>query len=320
LAQAAQVGLVLRRGLESFCLTPADTMTDGADEPEAWIPNGIIAMNAPKPKPVVDHRWRAPRKDAELPKDPRERTWRAVSEQCLNARMPGYTGFIPSKKAEDIYGYGGASMGRNAVAEQSHRARQRQEASQLLASMPAQDNATLRFEGEPPAEMPAEHPLGKSRAEMGGGHWVPTIPGYGGYIPGKHAENIVGGGVIDTCKMAGNTIAKRSMPAQPRPAATMENSQVRQYYHARNVGDGLNMEVSPSQAQLAADLREHCSKQIPGYAGFVPRIHGESIYGATTRNANLIAADLCEDKIINPEAHQRSCCAPVAPELRKLRF
>ncbi len=29
----------------------------------------------------------------------------------------------------------------------------------------------------------------------------------------------------------------------------------------------------------------------------MPRIHGESIYGATARGANLIAADLCEDEI-----------------------
>merc|ERR1719188_1827685 len=291
-------------GRERLPHTPG-TMQEA--EPEPWVPVGVLAMNMPKPKPEVDLRWRPGRRAESLPREPTERTRRVVNEQCMNARTPGYTGFIPSQKAEDLYGMSGRKLGRTAGSEQSRRAAQRSEASLLLETayethqQAASANATMRsLEGAGAPAMPNEHPLGWSRAEMGRGHWVPTIPGYSGYIPGKFAENIVGGGVIDTCRMAGQAIAKRDAPLDPRPMATMEGSHVKEYYHARNAGEGLNLNPAPAHMQLAADLRDHCSKQIPGYMGHVPRIHGESIYGGTRRAANLIAAEMCEDRVFNP--------------------
>lgn len=62
---------------------------------------------------------------------------------------------------------------------------------------------------------PEPHPLGKAKAGIVRHYWVPTIPGYSGYIPGKHAENIHGGGIIHTCQMAGRAIAERTPPPEP---------------------------------------------------------------------------------------------------------
>lgn len=154
------------------------------------------------------------------------------------------------------------------------------------------------------------------------GHWVPTIPGYAGHIPGKHSENVCGGGIMHTCKMAGRAIAERSALPDPPSRLTLEDvaprSRLTEHYHARKLAEGA--EPSYEKMQLAMSMREHCERQIPGYTGHVPRVFGESVCGATSRNANLLAAELSEDKIFNPENHHNVCNAPQAPPARKLRF
>lgn len=87
-----------------------------------------------------------------------------------------------------------------------------------------------------------------------------------------------------------------------------------EHFHAENQAE------RPERDGHAAKLREHCSQQIPGYTGHVPRVAGDTIYGATARAANLVAADLIEDRIYNPENHINMVCAPQAPEPRKLRI
>lgn len=287
-------------------------MAHGNHEGGAWRPTGITPLIAPSDRPVEDLRWRPAREPEEPVQDQRERSRRAIAEQCLNSRMPGYTGFIPSARAEDVYGRTQAAVGRTAVEERVRRHSSR-------AAPPTPEQPCLRnIVSGPPA--PEDHPLGKSRANMVRNHWVPTIPGYGGYVPGKHAENICGGGIIHTCKMAGRAIAERAGQAlpEPLPPVTMKDelsrSRIMEFYHGQNLAVG-----GTEKDKLAHDIREHCAKQIPGYMGFVPRIKGDSIFGATARQANLVAADLCEDRIYNPEDHARSSCAPQVAPPRRLR-
>lgn len=254
---------------------------------------------------MEDQRWRPAREPELPPQDQRERSSRAMIDQCLSSRMPGYTGFIPSARAEDVYGRTQAAVGRTVVEEQQRRHMQKPPSPAALGTRTSTRPGTGLTQG---AEAPADHPLGKSQACMVRNHWVPTIPGYGGYVPGKHAENICGGGIIHTCKMAGRAIAERTPMSDPLPPVAMED------YHGQNLTDG------PERERLARDIRMHCAKQIPGYMGFVPRIKGESIYGTTARQANLLAADFCEDRIYNPENHGPSCCGPQKPKPLRLRI
>jgi len=242
------------------------------------------------------------------PDDKGERTSRAIEEQCLNSRMPGYTGFLPSARAEDVYGRTQAAAGRASVQEQERRHRQRQgevlrQHSEPPRNSGGQSAAARAVDGRAALEAtiaPDEHPLGRSRAGVTRNHWVPTIPGYGGFIPGKEAENVCGGGMAASCKMAGRAIAERRSHTDDA------------------LGD--DRAFTPERHRIAAHLRDHCSRQIPGYMGHVPRIHGESIIGGTVRAINLIAADLCEDRAFNPLDHGATCCAPQFPEPRKLRM
>jgi len=293
-------------------------------EQPAWCPSGVQPLGAPIDRqPVEDPRWRPSRGPLELPGDQRARTWKAIGDQCRYSRIPGYTGFIPSAKAEDVYGRTQAGVGDRALYEQTRRDRMR--STSAGASQPRLGSAAGRRNIPAPeyAAVGDEHPLGRSQCVVQRNHWIPTIPGYAGYIPAKHAENICGGGVIQTCQMAGRAIAERGGPPEPAPAVTVEDAASRsrlvEHFHARNGGVLDGQQPSLEKLRLANSMREHCDRQIPGYAGHVPRIHGESIYGATARAANLLAADMSEDKIFNPERHARACCAPQAPAGRKLR-
>jgi len=317
-------------------------------EPPKWNPPGITPLNAPKEPPADDHRWRPHRGPPEVPADQEERSWKAITDQCLNARMPGYKGFIPSAKAEDVYGRTQATTGRVAVGEQKRTSEWRQTMTMRGAGMKSggvdrtrsatpgsqgsrrpSDNLSQGSrrpsdnlsQGLVPA-LPDDHPLGRSRADMGHGHWVPTIPGYGGYIPAKHAENICGGGIMHTCKMAGRSIAERNPLNERPPSASLQDetrkNRFREEYQTWNNSDGSV--PRHEQVQLAADVREHCSKQIPGYAGHVPRKHGESIHGTNFAAANRIAADFVDHRIFRPDEHNRLCCNPQVPAPRKVRL
>jgi len=257
-----------------------------------------------------------------------------VTEQCTNAKMPGYTGFVPSVTAEHIYGHTKASVGHTAMMEQTKRRHQRSapgfegladhqasggSGAHNAESLGGSRSATRGLDA---GALSHEHPLGKSQAAMVRNHWVPTIPGYGGHVPGKHAENVCGGGIMHTCKMAGRAIAERNPLPGSHRAVTMQDNMQRSrlvdYHHTRNSSQDAT--VVDERVRLAGGIRDHCSKQIPGYTGHIPRVSGESIYGATARNRNLIAADYCEDHIFHPEDHARRCCEPQAPQPRQLRL
>lgn len=230
----------------------------------------------------------------------------------MNARVPGYTGFIPSSRAEDVCARTQAAVGRSAQAEQMRRREMR-----ALSKGAAEDGVkkrTLGFEG---TSMPDDHPLGRSRSAITRNHWVPTIPGYGGFIPAKEAESCIGGGMTSTCRMAGRAIAERAQmqligeepPAVPASAL----------HHDPDLGRDESG-VTPARERLVYHLRNHCEGKIPGYSGFIPRVHGESMFGANTTAINRLAADYCEDLAYNPSDHGKKCCAPQLPDARKLRM
>jgi len=114
-----------------------------------------------------------------------------------------------------------------------------------------------------------------SRSHIVRNHWVSTVPGYTGHVPGKGPETVVGAGVMGTCAMAGRAIAERNLSQSPLPPEEQQDRLIRQ-------------------------MREHCSGKMPGYTGHVPRVHGESIYGAGVTAAGALAADYCADRVANP--------------------
>lgn len=289
-----------------------------ATEPTKWNPSGVRTLSAPPARRHEGLRWRPARGGVEEIEDKPSRTRRAVAEQCLNARVPGYTGFIPSARAEDVCGKTQATVGRYSLHEQTRR-KEMQEKGLLNSTAPEAGvhGRTTLFSGS--EGFPEDHPLGRSRAKITRNHWVPTIPGYGGFCPAKEAENICGGGMTATTRMAARAISERRAKPEPEPHVTKEHDLPRNrlvdYYHER-----YGEEPGPEHHRRAQHLREYCSGKIPGYQGHMPRSHGESIYGCTPAAASRLAADLCEDRVFNPGAHGPATCSPQFPEARKLRM
>lgn len=282
-------------------------------------PMPVELFNPPKSRPAEDPRWRPARPEGvSCVLDQSERTEKAIVTQCMNARVPGYKGHIPSAKAEAVFGRTEAHKGLAAAEEQARRRQQQQQRQEAQENEPQvrvdaaggawaraargdfQGGATLgSFSIEGPGSgvqerrttdslIPSEHPLGGSRAELVRGHWVPTIPGYAGHKPGHHPEPICGGGVMRSCQMAGRAIAERGVYKAASPP-------------------------EEERARAVAVVREHCASVIPGYSGHVPRIDSEQIYGARARAANLLAAEMYE------EGHPNASFAPppvVKPKLR----
>lgn len=307
-------------------------MVPGMEGPP-WVPPDDHEKLAPNiDRPVEDLRWRPALPLEGPPDDQAARTRKAVMDQCGHARIPGYAGFVPSKGAEQTFGHTAAATGRASMLEQSRRLNGTAPPSADTLG-PGWEAALLRStsrgasgKGSPPGSeggksvarqsasgtpfraqavktLPDEHPLGKSRALLQRNHWVPTIPGYGGHIPGKHSEGICGGGVAATCRMAGRAIAERSsaLPGAATAAAVAQQ------------------DVAVERDRLAANMREHCSSKIPGYTGHIPRVKGESVYGTTFTNAGSVAADLCEDRIFEPEAHAQMYYAPQVGGQQQMR-
>lgn len=274
-----------------------------------WNPPGVdTCMEPPHRRHHEGNRWRPPQPEPEIPQDQFERTKLAVTQQCLNSRVPGYTGFIPSARAEDVCARTQASVGRSARAEQMRR-RETRAPMTARAIMCGDTNVTKRTLGFEGTDMPDDHPLGKSRANITRNHWVPTIPGYGGFIPAKEAESCIGGGMAATCRMASRAIAERRQQLE----------EPQQVDRPPDLGPDENG-VSSERSALVNHLRGHCVGKIPGYTGFIPRRYGDSIFGASAAAVNKMAADLCEDRVFNPIDHGKKCCAPQFPESRRLRM
>lgn len=231
----------------------------------------------------------------------------------MNARMPGYTGFIPSSRAEDVCARTQAAVGRAARDAQLWRRR-----PDFVKAEPPPEVRTpkkvLDFQG---SGFDDDHPLGRSKSSITRNHWVPTIPGYSGFIPAKDAESCIGGGMTKTCRLAGRAIAERKPGGDVIPDAPLV-----QYGGGNCVRAALGDEngVSEERSRLVDHLRGHCGGKIPGYMGFIPRVRGESIFGAKATDINKMAADYCEDRAFNPTDHGKKCCAPQFPEPRKLRM
>lgn len=284
-------------------------MASGTLRPAATQrPPAVVELfDPPRERPGTDQRWRPSRPQADAELSQQQRSEKAVSDQCTNARVPGYKGFIPGAKSESVYGCtecnkGVAAAETEAWRRQQHQQRQRDaERRSQEGSMPwaqatrgeSQAGATIgryTIDGPgsgarelfEPTPGPSEHPLVSSRSRIVRNHWVPTVPGYTGHVPGKGPETVVGAGVMGTCMMAGRAIAERNFGQSPLPPEEQQDRLIRQ-------------------------MREHCSGKMPGYAGHMPRVHGESIFGARATAAGVLAADYCTNRVANPPPDGNIC-------------
>lgn len=240
-----------------------------------WQPNGIAPLRAPLTERLVhDHRWRPHRPTEAAETDRTARALKAIADQRLYKRMHGYTGFAPRVEPKD-----------RAVA---------------IATPPAAAAATLPAATAASAAAP-------SACEADGGIFSATMsPAAACAAVATAAEGV--GGVLRNAGAL--NAAGRVAAGTPRahPAAVEEYALYSRVAEASRRAGG----EAPAESHLkvAASIREHCTRAIPGYMGHMPRVKGESMFGVTVMAANRLAADLVDDKVFNPDIHHETCMNP----------
>jgi len=281
-------------------------------------------------------------------------TWRSVARQCLNARVPGYMGFIPSYEAEAVFGRTQAGAGRSALKAQKinmDRKADEEKAQREFENFQGSGGAQHRsgqaspsasgqdwHKGDPGSNMRSQHPDGSSAAhtmlppsdsqsfiprraeapcqvKIQRNHWVPPVPGYSGFVPARYSENICGGGLTHTAKMCARAINERRPPETEHLKKTVQDDVLRERLVAHF--HETNKNDMAENSRLVDNYKKHCSTKIPGYTGHIPRKDGESVFGATACRANLVCQEIAVDKLENPSDHFTKTVAPQFPAPRQ---
>merc|ERR1712232_691321 len=241
--------------------------------------------------------------------EPADRTRYAIEQQCLQARIPGYKGYIPSVKPRSIFMRTPSQLGQAAAFEQSNLQQDVGGGAALVSDGHPASSSPAAAGWAAPTVHPDEHPLGKSRADTVRSYSVPTIPGYAGYVPAKIAENIHGGGLSQTLKTSNRVIAERLPPLDPNDPRTAAD--------LARIGLG---DDHGKREKVAFAMGAHCARPIPGYMGHVPRIGSESVFGARFTHANTIAKEFCDDRVFGEHTQHHHSAPPQVPKQRQLRL
>ena len=186
--------------------------------------------------------WKPPPRDERLARTlscPSLRANTAVLAQQAAGKIPGYSGYVPAKDAENVYGGTFAQVGEMSAAESVFRANQRGERHALNETL----KQTKRAEEARIRSETVHENLGKNghRTFLDRGYWVPSVPGYAGYRPAVHSENAFGRTFAEINEKADELIKHRSLPP---PREVPMDEQMRTVF------------------QL---YRDHCARPIPGY-------------------------------------------------------
>jgi hypothetical protein len=213
--------------------------------------------------------WKPPPREERLAKTlscPQLRANTAVLAQQAAGKIPGYSGYIPAKDAENVFAGTYANVGEMAAEVSVFRANQRHE--RYL------ENET-RKEAENTQRLELARSRSETRGEMGKNahrtflnrnYWVPSVPGYAGYVPAVRSENVFGRTFAEINEKAQRSVAIRSEPQ-------------------------LEVPLEQKMAAVFKQYREHCARPIPGYHGHIPGKVGESIFGFRFPVANALSAE-----------------------------
>jgi len=136
-----------------------------------------------------------------------------------------------------------------------------------------------------------------------------------GFVPARYSENICGGGLTQTAKLAQRAIKERRPPESEILKKTVQDDEKRDrlvnHFHESNRDD------MAEKARLVEHYKKHCSTKIPGYTGHIPRKDGDSVFGATACRAHLVCQDIAVDKLENPYTHFDKNVNPQFPAARQ---
>ncbi|CEL98427.1 unnamed protein product [Vitrella brassicaformis CCMP3155] len=108
---------------------------------------------------------------------------------------------------------------------------------------------------------------------------VPTIPGFTGHVPGKESEPICG----VRYKKANEQAA--DFRYRPRTAVPRRTHRPFAFDQCDDGWMRESLDVRPpttsGEKKVRMQLRDHMTKPIPGYTGFIPARYAENVHGST---------------------------------------
>lgn len=114
-----------------------------------------------------------------------------------------------------------------------------------------------------------------------------NIPGYCGFIPGKHSENVLGTTHSRTNATALSVCNRRHDPAQEDDFARRSNAY-----------------------GFSASRR---GAEVPGYTGFIPAKHATNVFGITFAGSNAVAQQVRRDQAVQKPHRAPEPVAAAAP-------
>merc|ERR1719253_2447830 len=144
----------------------------------------------------------------------RNRGLATLAQQCVG-KIPGYTGYVPGKDAESVFGATYARAGEKAAAASTGRAQERTyraERERLLWGAAAEERAQSMPPGLGSRDLRTGPFLEKAKTRVVRRYWVPSLPGYAGYVPGKESDNVHGATFAKCNELAAAVHDQRAAP------------------------------------------------------------------------------------------------------------
>jgi len=234
-------------------------------------------------------------------------------------KIPGYSGFVPGVQSENLFA---STYARTTAAADKIRDRKKENETQLRLENTLPGSGILPLNA-PQANSP-RHSEMPSTATDGPQPHAKHVPGYTGFVPGVHSENMYATTYGHSSHMAIHGDHTRFQWKEQTPQERFCVSSKQDFIdfgHPAKIEDGhvtyMHEHVNPAQANYKATpppIFHTVTHQIPGYGGFVPGVQSKNMYGKTQYTATSEALAMHYQKHADYDAKKPKSAPAGNPE------
>mmetsp|Transcript_36015 Transcript_36015/g.75732 ORF Transcript_36015/g.75732 Transcript_36015/m.75732 type:complete len:551 (+) Transcript_36015:120-1772(+) len=241
------------------------------------------------------------------PHDPASPEKKQMSLTKGNYHVPGYSGFVPGVQSENLFAGTYAKITSSA---DTIRDRKLDSAVQLsTANMNESGVISLKSASSP---RPRSNELRTTRVDGPAPHQK-HVPGYTGFVPGVHAENIYAKTYGHASQLAIAGDHKRYQWTEQDPSErflTSSQAELKDFGHPAKIEDGHvtyeHEHRNPARANYQRSPNKGVASALPGYGGFVPGVQAKNMFGKTQLETTAEALQ----KFNEQKQAQRASTAP----------
>merc|ERR1712087_142684 len=218
-------------------------------------------------------------------------------------QIPGYSGFVPGIQSENLYA--GTYARITSEADQIRDRKVEGEVHLDLDNVDERGVLPLK-----PVQMPRLRTGEMSTTAVDGpSPHSKHVPGYTGFVPGVHAENIYArtyGHATNIAIAGDHTRFQWREQEKDERFRSSGQKELLHFGHPAKIEDGhvtyAHENNNPRRANYQSTEPERCTHQIPGYGGFLPFVQSRNMFGKTqleTTTEALKNFEESEDRKIN---------------------